>query len=114
MLNATLTVRKGQSNSHEGVWKDFTNAVIKKVTFQSYNILKDKISDSRPFVVFLCWGSFAKEKAGIVNKSKHAVLTSAHPSPFSCDRFFGNKHFQKTNKLLKDKGLEPIDWTLSD
>lgn len=100
LLNATLTVRSGSPGSHQNKgWESFTDAVIKK------------ISDEKENVVFLLWGAYAQKKGEIINRSKHYVLMSAHPSPFSADRgFFGNKHFSKANQYLKSKGLEEIDW----
>jgi uracil-DNA glycosylase len=102
LLNASLTVNEGEANSHAGCgWHTFTDAVIKK------------ISDEKEGVVFLLWGKFAQDKAALIDTSKHFVLKSAHPSPFSVDRFFGCKHFSKTNELLKQQDKEPIDWNLT-
>jgi uracil-DNA glycosylase len=100
LLNATLTVKAGTPGSHQNKgWELFTDAVIRK------------ISDERQHVVFLLWGAYAQKKGEIIDRNKHFVLMSAHPSPFSADRgFFGNKHFSKTNQYLKSKGVEEIDW----
>jgi len=100
LLNATLTVRASSPGSHQKKgWEEFTDAVIKE------------ISDKKSNVVFLLWGAYAQKKGEIIDRSRHLVLMSAHPSPFSADRgFFGNKHFSKTNEYLKSKGLEEIDW----
>lgn len=100
LLNATLTVRGSSPGSHQKKgWEEFTDAVIKV------------ISDEKNNVVFLLWGAYAQKKGEIIDRSKHLVLMSAHPSPFSADRgFFGNKHFSKTNAYLKSKGLKEIDW----
>jgi len=100
LLNATLTVRASAVGSHQNKgWEQFTDAVIKA------------ISDSKTNVVFLLWGAYAQKKGEIIDRNKHLVLMSAHPSPFSADRgFFGNKHFSKTNEYLKSKGLKEIDW----
>jgi len=100
LLNATLTVRSSEPGSHQKKgWETFTDAVIKK------------ISDEKENVVFLLWGAYAQKKGEMINRSKHHVLMSAHPSPFSADRgFFGGKHFSKTNEYLKSKGLKEIDW----
>lgn len=100
LLNATLTVRAGTPGSHQNKgWETFTDAVIKR------------ISDEKEDVVFLLWGSYAQKKGEIIDKKKHHVLASAHPSPFSVERgFFGNGHFVKTNAYLKSKGLKEIDW----
>jgi uracil-DNA glycosylase len=100
LLNATLTVRAGSPGSHQNKgWETFTDAVIKK------------ISDEKQNVVFLLWGAYAQKKGEIIDRNKHLVLMSAHPSPFSADRgFFGCKHFSKANAYLKSKGLKEIDW----
>ncbi|MBS4066898.1 MAG: uracil-DNA glycosylase [Chitinophagaceae bacterium] len=102
LLNAFLTVRANEPASHSKIgWEEFTNAVIKK------------ISDEKKEVVFLLWGKFAQEKQVLIDETKHHVLKAAHPSPFSADKgFFGCKHFSKTNELLIQQGLEPIDWKL--
>jgi uracil-DNA glycosylase len=100
LLNATLTVRGSAAGSHQNKgWEQFTDAVIKAV------------SDNKSNVVFLLWGAYAQKKGEIIDRNKHLVLMSAHPSPFSADRgFFGNKHFSKTNEYLKSKGLKEIEW----
>ena len=101
LLNATLTVRAHQPGSHQKKgWEQFTDAVIQK------------LSEEREGLVFLLWGGFAKKKIGLVNTQKHHVLTSGHPSPLSANRgyWFGNKHFSKTNKVLLQRNLEPINW----
>jgi uracil-DNA glycosylase len=100
LLNATLTVRASSPGSHQNKgWETFTDAVIKT------------ISDQKEYVVFLLWGAYAQKKGEIIDRQKHYVLLSPHPSPFSADRgFFGNKHFSKTNDYLKSKGLKEIDW----
>lgn len=100
LLNATLTVRASSPGSHQNKgWENFTDAAIKK------------ISDEKEHVVFLLWGSYAQKKGEVIDRNKHLVLMSAHPSPFSADRgFFGCKHFSKTNEYLKSKGLKEIEW----
>ena len=100
LLNATLTVRASSPGSHQNKgWETFTDAVIKI------------ISDEKSNVVFLLWGAYAQKKGEVIDRSKHLVLMSAHPSPFSADRgFFGCKHFSKANEYLKSKGLKEIDW----
>ncbi|AEM72164.1 Uracil-DNA glycosylase [Allomuricauda ruestringensis DSM 13258] len=101
LLNATLTVRAHQAGSHQKKgWEQFTDAVIKTV------------SSELEGVVFLLWGGFAKKKSSLIDKSKHHILTSGHPSPLSANRglWFGNQHFSKTNGLLAQMGKEPIDW----
>ena len=100
LLNATLTVRASAAGSHQNKgWETFTDSVIKK------------ISDEKDNVVFMLWGAYAQKKGEIIDRSKHYVLVSAHPSPFSADRgFFGGKHFSRTNEYLKSKGLKEIEW----
>ena len=100
LLNATLTVRASSPGSHQNKgWETFTDAAIKI------------IADEKTNVVFLLWGAYAQKKGEIIDRLKHLVLMSAHPSPFSADRgFFGGKHFSKANEYLKSKGLKEIDW----
>lgn len=100
LLNATLTVRASEAGSHQNKgWEQFTDAVIKK------------ISEEKQHVVFLLWGTYAQKKGEMIDRTKHLVLMSAHPSPFSAERgFFGNKHFSQTNAFLRSKGLKEIDW----
>ena len=100
LLNATLTVRAHLAGSHQKKgWEEFTDSVIKII-----NNEKDKI-------VFFLWGAYAQKKGESINRSKHLVLESVHPSPLSASRgFFGNKHFSRCNNYLKENGIEPIDW----
>ena len=101
LLNAVLSVRKGQPRSHQGKgWETFTNAIIKK------------ISDEKENVIFLLWGGDAKKKAKLIDANKHHILTSGHPSPLSANRgyWFGNQHFNKTNKILQSIGKKEIIW----
>lgn len=100
LLNATLTVRAASPGSHQNKgWEIFTDSVIRTISEQKQNI------------VFLLWGAYAQKKGEFIDKQKHFVLMSPHPSPFSADRgFFGCKHFSKTNQYLKSKGLPEIDW----
>ncbi|GGB66172.1 uracil-DNA glycosylase 2 [Flavobacterium suaedae] len=101
LLNATLTVRQSQAGSHQGRgWETFTDAVIQK------------ISEKKENVVFMLWGGFAKKKGAKVDRSKHCILESGHPSPLSANRglWFGNEHFSKANAFLASKGKETIDW----
>lgn len=100
LLNATLTVRASSPGSHQNKgWEGFTDAVIKT------------ISDQKENLVFLLWGAYAQKKGEVIDRNKHLVLMSAHPSPFSADRgFFGCKHFSKANAYLKSKGLKEINW----
>ncbi len=97
LLNASLTVLEHQPNSHAHLWANFTDELI------------THISNMCPFVVFLLWGNFAKSKAKFINP-RHAILTSAHPSPFSVRNFFGCRHFSRVNDALIAHGKEPIDW----
>ena len=100
LLNATLTVKAASPGSHQNKgWEIFTDAVIKKISSEKEN------------VVFLLWGAYAQKKGEVIDRNKHCVLMSAHPSPFSADRgFFGCKHFSKTNEYLKSKGIAVIEW----
>ncbi len=100
LLNATLTVRAGQAGSHQGKgWEQFTDAVIQK------------LSNEKTGLIFLLWGNYAKQKGAVIDRSKHHVLTAAHPSPFSAySGFFGCKHFSQTNQLLQRAGKTPIQW----
>ena len=101
LLNASLTVNEGEANSHAQCgWQTFTDAVIKK------------ISDEKEGIIFLLWGKFAQNKEVLIDTSRHYVLKSAHPSPFSAHLFAGCKHFSKTNELLKKQCKEAIDWSL--
>jgi uracil-DNA glycosylase len=100
LLNATLTVRSSSPGSHQKKgWEEFTDAVIQKISSEKEN------------VVFILWGAYAQKKGEIIDRSKHHVIMSPHPSPFSADRgFFGSKPFSKTNTYLESKGITTIDW----
>lgn len=101
LLNATLTVRAHEAGSHQKKgWETFTDYVIKT------------ISKEQEGIVFLLWGGYAKKKANLIDKNKHHILISGHPSPLSANRgyWFGNKHFSKTNEILTQNGKEPIAW----
>ncbi|VAW29247.1 Uracil-DNA glycosylase, family 1 [hydrothermal vent metagenome] len=100
MLNATLTVRASTPGSHQNKgWEKFTDAVIKS------------LNEQKSSLVFLLWGAYAQKKGAIIDRTKHMVLESAHPSPFAAHRgFFGNKHFSKCNAYLSQKGLAEINW----
>lgn len=100
LLNATLTVQKSKPASHQGKgWEQFTDAVIRH------------ISESKEHVVFMLWGNFAKKKEVLIDWTKHLVLKSAHPSPFSANNgFFGNNHFRLCNDYLTEHGQAPIEW----
>jgi len=100
LLNATLTVRASSPASHQNKgWEVFTDAAI------------DSISRHKQNVVFMLWGAYAQKKGTLIDRSRHFVLQSAHPSPFSADRgFFGNRHFSKANDYLMTKGITQIRW----
>lgn len=102
LLNATLTVRAHQAASHQKQgWERFTDEIIAKV------------SSELEHVVFLLWGSYAQQKAALIDASKHLVLKAVHPSPLSVYRgFFGCRHFSKANAYLQAHGKQPIDWRL--
>lgn len=100
LLNATLTVRANEAGSHQRRgWEAFTDAVISAVATEKQN------------VVYILWGSYAQQKAAMVDRSQNLVLESVHPSPLSASRgFFGNHHFSRTNQYLVEHGLSPIEW----
>ena len=101
LLNAGLTVRKDEANSHKQLkWNVFTDNLIRY------------ISDNCENVVFMLWGSFAQKKGLKINREKHLVLETGHPSPLSANRgfWFGNKHFSQANEYLKTIGKTQIDW----
>lgn len=100
LLNATLTVRAHEAGSHQGHgWEELTDEAIRQ------------LSAARENLVFILWGSFAARKAELIDRSKHLVLTSAHPSPLSAARgFFGNHHFTRANQYLTAHGKTPIEW----
>lgn len=100
LLNATLTVRAHQAGSHQGHgWERFTDAVI------------SRLSAEREHLVFMLWGSYAQRKGQVIDRTRHLVLASAHPSPLSAYHgFFGNHHFSRCNDYLVEHGLTPISW----
>jgi uracil-DNA glycosylase len=101
LLNATLTVRANNAGSHQNKgWEIFTDAII------------HKLSEEKEGLVFLLWGGYAKKKISLIDEHKHHILTSGHPSPLSANRglWFGNKHFSKTNDILRQRNEKPIDW----
>ena len=103
LLNASLTVRAGQSNSHAGKgWETLTSAVI------------ERLNEKETPVVYLLWGNPAKAKAQYITNPTHKILTAAHPSPLAGGRFFGCKHFSKTNEFLERNGMKPIDWQIEN
>lgn len=101
LLNATLTVKAGAAGSHQGKgWEQFTDATIKA------------LSDSREHLVFILWGNYARQKGAHIDRSKHLVIESAHPSPFSASNgFFGSKPFSKANKYLIKHSISSIEWS---
>jgi len=103
LLNAILTVEKGLPSSHKGKgWEQFTDAVVKK------------LNEKEEPVVFILWGRYAQEKVGVVDTSRHLVLKSPHPSPFSAHfGFFGSRPFSKANQYLIDKNRGGIKWVES-
>jgi uracil-DNA glycosylase len=100
LLNATLTVRAHTPGSHQKKgWEEFTDAVIKA------------LSDGREHLVFILWGNYAKAKGAHIDRTKHLVIESAHPSPFSAyNGFFGSKPFSKANEYLESYDKIPVDW----
>ncbi len=100
LLNATLTVREHLAGSHQNKgWEQFTDSVINILNREKENL------------VFFLWGSYAQKKCESIDRSKHLVLESVHPSPLSASRgFFGNKHFSRCNEYLINKGIEPVNW----
>ena len=101
LLNAVLTVRQGEPNSHAGRgWEAFTDAVIRAVSAQP-----------QP-VVFILWGAYARKKAKLIASPPHVVLESAHPSPLSVTKFLGTRPFSQANAALEQAGREQIDWQL--
>lgn len=104
LLNAVLTVREGQPNSHKGLgWETFTDAVIAK------------LNERTTPMVFILWGSYAQKKGAFIDRTRHRVLESAHPSPLAARRgFFGSRPFSASNAFLKEQGIEPIDWSIPE
>ena len=100
LLNATLTVRAAQAGSHQRRgWEEFTDAAIRE------------LASRRNGIVFILWGSYAQKKGAFIDRNKHLVLTSPHPSPLSAYQgFFGNHHFSRANTYLKEQGKEEIVW----
>ncbi|MDQ0192488.1 uracil-DNA glycosylase [Paenibacillus wynnii] len=102
LLNAVLTVRQGQPYSHKGLgWETFTDAVI------------DKLNERNVPIVFILWGSHAQKKGSFLNKNRHHIIQSTHPSPLSAYRgFLGSRPFSETNRYLEAQGLKGIDWAI--
>jgi uracil-DNA glycosylase len=102
LLNAVLTVRAHEPNSHKDKgWETFTDAVIRA------------LADRTKPVVFLLWGAYAQKKKKLMT-DRHRILIAAHPSPLSAKKFFGSKPFSSANQALKELGEEPIDWQIPD
>jgi uracil-DNA glycosylase len=104
LLNATLTVRAHQAASHQKKgWETFTDQIIRTV------------NDKPDRVVFILWGSSARQKRSLVDTARHVVIESAHPSPMSAHRgFFGSRPFSRANEALEEAGRDPVDWSLPD
>lgn len=100
LLNATLTVREKNANSHQGKgWEKFTDAAIKK------------LNDEREHLVFILWGNYARQKGAFIDRTKHYVIESAHPSPFSASYgFFGSRPFSRANAYLAEHSKRQIEW----
>ncbi len=104
LLNSVLTVESGQANSHQGKgWELLTDKII------------EEISSKLEHIVFILWGTNAQKKSSLIDKSKHLIIESAHPSPLSAYRgFWGSKPFSKTNHYLEKHNIKTIDWKLPD
>ena len=100
LLNASLTVREHQAGSHQNMgWEQFTDAVIRL------------LAEEREHLVFILWGGYAQRKGAFIDRAKHLVIASPHPSPLSAYHgFFGTKPFSRTNEYLIANGVEPIKW----
>ncbi|KOP68920.1 uracil-DNA glycosylase [Bacillus sp. FJAT-18019] len=102
LLNAVLTVRKGEPNSHKGMgWEIFTDAVI------------SKLNEREQPIVFILWGSYAQKKGSFIDRSRHKVIESSHPSPFAAHKgFFGSRPFSTANAFLVQNGMDPVNWEI--
>jgi uracil-DNA glycosylase len=102
LLNSILTVEKGKPGSHKNLgWEQYTDSIIKQ------------ISDEREHIVFILWGKYAQSKESLIDTTKHLIIKSPHPSPFSARRgFLGSKPFSRTNKYLKKNNLKEINWNI--
>ncbi len=102
LLNATLTVEAGKSNSHQSMgWEMFTDRII------------EAVNEKCKHVVFILWGSYAQKKGAAIDRSRHLVISSPHPSPLSAYRgFFGSRPFSRANEYLSSHGKAPINWQL--
>jgi uracil-DNA glycosylase len=103
LLNAVLTVRAGEPNSHKDKgWERFTDAVI------------GALNDRPKPVVFALWGAYAQKKKKLIDAPPHRIVTAAHPSPLSAKKFLGSRPFSPINQALQEHGEGPIDWQLPD
>ncbi|MEU8774767.1 uracil-DNA glycosylase [Streptomyces sp. NPDC048606] len=103
LLNAVLTVREAEANSHKGKgWEKFTDAVIRAV------------SERPDPVVFVLWGAYAQKKIPLIDAERHVIVKGAHPSPLSAKKFFGSRPFTQINEAVAAQGHEPIDWRIPD
>jgi uracil-DNA glycosylase len=104
LLNAVLTVERGQAGSHQGKgWETFTDRIV------------ELLNQERDNLVFMLWGSYALKKGSVINRKRHLVLKAPHPSPLSAHRgFFGCRHFSQANDYLHSHGIEPIDWSVPE
>jgi uracil-DNA glycosylase len=102
LLNSVLTVEAGRAASHQGMgWEQFTDKII------------DVLNREKQGVVFILWGAYAQKKGAMIDRQRHLVLQSPHPSPLSASRgFFGNKHFSRANEYLLSHGRNAVDWQL--
>ena len=102
LLNAVLTVERGQAGAHQGKgWEEFTDQIVRLLNAE------------RDGLVFLLWGGYALRKGSVIDRQRHCVLTAPHPSPLSAHRgFFGCRHFSRANEYLESRGLAPMDWSL--
>lgn len=102
LLNSVLSVEHSMAASHQGKgWERFTDQVIKA------------LNDNREHIVFMLWGSYAQRKGQMIDRNRHCVLESPHPSPLSAHRgFLGCRHFSRANAYLKQSGIDPVDWSL--
>jgi uracil-DNA glycosylase len=102
LLNAVLTVRAGQANSHQGKgWEAFTDKIIATLNEQRENL------------VFILWGSYAQKKGSVIDSQRHCVIRSPHPSPLSAHRgFFGSRPFSRCNQYLRETGQPEIHWAI--
>ncbi len=100
LLNATLTVRAGSAGSHQNQgWEEFTDAAVRK------------LAEEREGLVFILWGAYAQRKGAFIDRSRHCVIESPHPSPLSASRgFFGSRPFSRANAYLSSIGKSPIEW----